>query len=153
MTKRLFLPALHSMLDDFRTFDDAFNSLYNSNNEEMRKLSHYNIEEDDKQYVIEMDMPGVKKEDLEIGIKENVLSIYAERKRVNKNKVVDAQNAENAEKDNEVVVSRYEQSFNISTKGIDVENIEANLVNGVLIVTLPKKEELKYEKKIEIKGE
>ena len=153
MTKRLFLPALHSMLDDFRTFDDAFNSLYNSNNEEMRKLSHYNIEEDDKQYVIEMDMPGVKKEDLEIGIKENVLSIYAERKRVNKNKVVDAQNAENAEKDNEVVVSRYEQSFNISTKGIDVENIEANLSNGVLKITLPKKEELKYEKKIEIKGE
>ena len=150
MTKRLFLPALHSMLDDFRTFDDAFNSLYNSNNEEMRKLSHYNIEEDDKQYVIEMDMPGVKKEDLEIGIKENVLSIYAERKRVNKNKVVDAQNAENAEKDNEVVVSRYEQSFNISTKGIDVENIEANLSNGVLKITLPKKEEIKYEKKINI---
>ena len=150
MTKRLFLPALHSMFDDFRTFDDAFNSLYNSNNEEMRKLSHYNIEEDDKQYVIEMDMPGVKKEDLEIGIKENVLSIYAERKRVNKNKVVDAQNAENAEKDNEVVVSRYEQSFNISTKGIDVENIEANLSNGVLKITLPKKEEVKYEKKINI---
>ena len=150
MTKRLFLPALHSMLDDFRTFDDAFNSLYNSNNEEMRKLSHYNIEEDDKQYVIEMDMPGVKKEDLEIGIKENVLSIYAERKRVNKNKVVDAQNAKNAEKDNEVVVSRYEQSFNISTKGIDVENIEANLSNGVLKITLPKKEEVKYEKKINI---
>ena len=150
MTKRLFLPALHSMLDDFRTFDDAFNSLYNSNNEEMRKLSHYNIEEDDKQYVIEMDMPGVKKEDLEIGIKENVLSIYAERKRVNKNKVVDAQNAENAEKDNEVVVSRYEQSFNISTKGIDIENIEANLSNGVLKITLPKKEEVKYEKKINI---
>ncbi|MEI0563221.1 Hsp20/alpha crystallin family protein [Brachyspira pulli] len=150
MTKRLFLPALHSMLDDFRTFDDAFNSLYNSNNEEMRKLSHYNIEEDDKHYVIEMDMPGVKKEDLEIGIKENVLSIYAERKRVNKNKVVDAQNAENAEKDNEVVVSRYEQSFNISTKGIDVENIEANLSNGVLKITLPKKEEVKYEKKINI---
>ena len=153
MTKRLFLPALHSMLDDFRTFDDAFNSLYNSNNDEMRKLSHYNIEEDEKHYIIEMDMPGVKKEDLEIGIKENVLSIYAERKRVNRNKVVDAQNAENkenTEKDNEVVVSRYEQSFNISTKGIDVENIEANLSNGVLKITLPKKEEVKYEKKINI---
>ena len=125
MTKRLFLPALHSMLDDFRTFDDAFNSLYNSNNEEMRKLSHYNIEEDDKQYVIEMDMPGVKKEDLEIGIKENILSISAKRK-----KAVKAENGEAKEE----VIARYEQSFNISTKGIDVENIEANLVNGVLIV-------------------
>ena len=153
MTKRLFFPALHSMLDDFRSFDEAFGSLYN--NDEVRKLSHYNIEEDDKNYTIEMDMPGVRKEDLEIGIKENVLSIYAERKRVNKQKLIEssAENSENKENDNEVVVSKYEQSFNISTKGIDVENIAANLNNGVLMVTLPKKEELKYEKKIEIKGE
>ena len=63
MTKRLFFPALHSMLDDFRSFDEAFGSLYN--NDEVRKLSHYNIEEDDKSYTIEMDMPGVRKEDLE----------------------------------------------------------------------------------------
>ena len=146
MDRRIFLPALHSMLDDFRTFDNAFNSLYS--NEEMRKLSHYNIEEDEKNYYIEMDMPGVKKEDLEIGVKENILSVYAERKRINKTNVVDA-NTEN-NKNNEVVVSRYEQSFNISTKGIDVENIEANLNNGVLKITLPKKEEVKYEKKISV---
>ena len=146
MTNKIFLPALHSMLDDFRTFDNAFNSLYS--NEEMRKLSHYNIEEDEKNYYIEMDMPGVKKEDLEISVKENILSVYAERKRINKTNVVDA-NTEN-NKNNEVVVSRYEQSFNISTKGIDVENIEANLNNGVLKITLPKKEEVKYEKKISV---
>ena len=142
MTKRLFFPALHSMLDDFRSFDEAFGSLYN--NDEVRKLSHYNIEEDDKNYTIEMDMPGVKKEDLEIGIKENILSISAKRKKTFK-----SENGESREE----VISSYEQSFNISTKGIDVENIAANLNNGVLMVTLPKKEELKYEKKIEIKGE
>lgn len=145
MTKRLFFPALHTMLDDFRSFDDTFGGLYND--DEVRKLSHYNIEEDDKSYTIEMDMPGVRKEDLEIGIKENVLSIYAERKRVNKQKL---ENSENKENNNEVVVSKYEQSFNISTKGIDVENIEANLTDGVLKITLPKKEEVKYEKKISI---
>ncbi|MBW5381701.1 Hsp20 family protein, partial [Brachyspira hampsonii] len=39
---------------------------------------------------------------------------------------------------------------NISTKGIDVENIEANLTDGVLKIVLPKKEEVKYEKKINI---
>ena len=149
MSRRIFVPTLNSL------FSNRYNNVgnYNHFRDYEPRVSEYRIEEDEKHYIIEMDMPGVKKEDLEIGIKENVLSIYAERKRVNKNKVVDAQNAENAEKDNEVVVSRYEQSFNISTKGIDVENIEANLVNGVLIVTLPKKEELKYEKKIEIKGE
>ncbi|MDO6994169.1 Hsp20/alpha crystallin family protein [Brachyspira innocens] len=139
MDRRIFLPALHSVLDDFRGFDNAFNNLYAG--DEIKKMPHYNIEEDEKSYCIEMDMPGVKKEDLDIGIKENILSISAKRKKVKK--------SENGESKEEVV-SSYEQSFNISTKGIDVENIEANLNNGVLKVILPKKEELKFEKKINI---
>lgn len=130
MTKRIFLPALHSMLDDFRVFD---NSIF------CNRMSDYKIEEDDKNYIIEMDIPGVRKEDLEIGIKENILSIYAERKKEDR--------TENKES---VVVSKYEQSFNISAKGVDIDNIQANLDNGVLKITLPKKEEVKYEKKIEI---
>ena len=130
MSRRIFLPALNSMLDDFRCLDNSI--FYN-------RMSDYKIEEDDKNYIIEMDMPGVKKEDLEVGIKENILSIYAERKKEDK--------TENKES---VVVSKYEQSFNISAKGIDVDNIQANLDNGVLKITLPKKEEVKFEKKIEI---
>lgn len=130
MSRRIFLPALNSMLDDFRCLDSSM--FYN-------RISDYKIEEDDKNYIIEMDMPGVKKEDLEVGVKENILSIYAERKKEDK--------TENKES---VVVSKYEQSFNISAKGIDVDNIQANLDNGVLKITLPKKEEVKFEKKIEI---
>ena len=116
MSRRIFLPALNSMLDDFRCLDGGM--LYN-------RMSDYKIEEDDKNYFIEMDMPGVKKEDLEIGVKENILSIYAERKKEDK--------TENKES---VVVSKYEQSFNISAKGIDVDNIQANLDNGVLKITI-----------------
>lgn len=130
MSRRIFLPALNSMLDDFRCLDNSM--FYN-------RMSDYKIEEDDKNYFIEMDMPGVKKEDLEVGVKENILSIYAERKKEDK--------TENKES---VVVSKYEQSFNISAKGIDVDNIQANLDSGVLKITLPKKEEVKFEKKIEI---
>ena len=140
MSRRIFVPTLNSL------FSNRYNNVgnYNHFRDYEPRVSEYRIEEDDKHYIIEMDMPGVKKEDLEIGIKENILSISAKRK-----KAVKAENGEAKEE----VIARYEQSFNISTKGIDVENIEANLVNGVLIVTLPKKEELKYEKKIEIKGE
>ncbi|MEI0531979.1 Hsp20/alpha crystallin family protein [Brachyspira pilosicoli] len=129
---RIFLPALHSILDDFDNFYNEENSL--------SKYSDYKIEENDNSYTIEMDMPGVRKEDLDIGIKENMLSIYAERKKVMKSE----------DGDKEEVVSKYEQSFNISVKGIDIENISANFENGVLTLTLPKKEEVKYEKKIEI---
>ena len=129
---RIFLPALHSILDDFDNFYNEENSIY--------KYSDYKLEENDNSYTIEMDMPGVKKEDLDIGIKENMLSIYAERKKVMKSD----------DGDKEEVVSKYEQSFNISVKGIDIENISANFENGVLTLTLPKKEEVKYEKRIEI---
>ena len=129
---RIFLPALHSILDDFDTFYNEENSV--------SKYSDYKLEENDNSYTIEMDMPGVRKEDLDIGIKENMLSIYAERKKVMKSD----------DGDKEEVVSKYEQSFNISVKGIDIENISANFENGVLTLTLPKKEEVKYEKKIEI---
>lgn len=132
---RIFLPALHSILDDF----DNFSNFYNEENS-VSKYSDYKIEENDNSYTIEMDMPGVRKEDLDIGIKENMLSIYAERKKLIKSE----------EGDKEEVVSKYEQSFNISDKSIDVDNIAANFENGVLILTLPKKEEVKYEKRIEI---
>ena len=54
MSRRIFLPALHSMLDDFRGFDNSLINFYN-------KASDYKIEEDEKNYTIEMDMPGVKK--------------------------------------------------------------------------------------------
>ena len=130
---RIFLPALHSILDDF----DNFSNFYNEENS-VSKYSDYKIEENDNSYTIEMDMPGVRKEDLDIGIKENMLSIYAERKRMSKTD------------EKEEVVSKYEQSFNISVKGIDIENISANFENGVLTLTLPKKEEVKHEKRIEI---
>ena len=86
-------------------------------------------------------MPGVRKEDLDIGIKENILSISAERKKAVKTESGDLK---------EEAVSSYKQSFNIDSKGIYIENIEADLNNGVLKVTLPKKEEVKYERKINI---
>ncbi|WP_304332629.1 Hsp20/alpha crystallin family protein [Brachyspira innocens] len=141
MSRRIFVPTLHSI---FSNANNRYNNALNHYRDYQNRLPDYRIEEDEKSYSIEMDMPGVKKEDLEIGIKENILSISAKRK-----KMVKAENGESKEE----VVSSYEQSFNISTKGIDVENIQANLNNGVLIVILPKKEELKYEKKIEVKGE
>ena len=127
-----------------RMFFPMFNNRCHRGDSCMRDYSlyqrNYKIYEDEKGYTIEMDMPGVKKSDLEIGVKENILSIYAERKKVIKSE----------EGDKEEIVSKYEQSFNISDKSIDVDNIAANFENGVLILTLPKKEEVKYEKRIEI---
>ncbi|MBW5381702.1 Hsp20/alpha crystallin family protein, partial [Brachyspira hampsonii] len=108
MSRRIFVPTLHSIFSNA----NRCNSLGNCSpyGDYHNRVSNYRIEEDDKNYIIEMDMPGVKKEDLEIGIKENILSISAKRK-----KAVKTENGESKEE----VISSYEQSFNISTKGID----------------------------------
>ncbi|WP_028330993.1 Hsp20/alpha crystallin family protein [Brachyspira alvinipulli] len=143
MSKRIFVPTLHSIFSNTNRYNNPVGN-YNHYRDYEHRMLDYRIDEDEKSYCLEIDMPGVRKEDLEIGIKENILSISAKRK-----KMMKSDDGETKEE----VISSYEQSFNISTKGIDVENIEANLNNGVLVINLPKKEEFKYEKKIEIKGE
>ena len=143
MSRRIFVPTLHSIFSNANRYNNSVGS-YNHYRDYEHRMLDYRIDEDEKNFCLEIDMPGVKKEDLEIGIKENILSISAKRKKMMKSDDGEVK---------EEVISNYEQSFNVSAKGIDVENIEANLNNGVLMITLPKKEELKYEKKIEVKGE
>ena len=100
MSKRIFVPTLHSIFSN----TNRYNNPVHYRDYEHRMLD-YRIDEDEKSYCLEIDMPGVKKEDLEIGIKENILSISAKRK-----KMVKSDDGETKEE----VISSYEQSFNIS---------------------------------------
>ncbi len=127
-------------------FSPFFNELLNITNEgAIMQTNNCKYEEKDKNYIIEMDIPGVKKEDLQINIKENILSIIGLRKK--EKTIVDEEKGETKE---EVVVSKYEERFNIKNEKIDIDNIKANLENGVLYIELPKKENVIYERKIEI---
>lgn len=127
-------------------FSPFFNELLNITNEgAIMQTNNCKYEEKDKNYIIEMDIPGVKKEDLQINIKENILSIIGLRKK--EKTIVDKEKGETKE---EVVVSKYEERFNIKNEKIDIDNIKANLENGVLYIELPKKENVIYERKIEI---
>ena len=73
MSRRIFVPTLHSIFSNANRCNSTGNcghyNGYNAYNDYHNRVSNYRIEEDDKNYIIEMDMPGVKKEDLEIGIK------------------------------------------------------------------------------------
>lgn len=129
MTNRIFLPSVSSM---FREFDRSANC---------KKTSIYSINENEENYSIEMNIPGVKKEDIEIGVKEDKLSITASRKKMDKV----------GEEEKEVILSQYEESFTVNTKSIDLDSIEASLEDGILTLKLPKKEEIKYERTISIK--
>ena len=97
---------------------------------------------DEKGYYLEIDLPGVKKENIDISVNDGVLTISGERKLEKKE-----------EKENYVRIEsffgRFERSFKLPADA-DLDNIEAKYEDGVLKIFIPKKQKPEG-KKIEIK--
>ena len=103
-----------------------------------------NTREGEFAYHVELDLPGIKKEDIEITTEDNVLTISGERKLKEEAKEEDYYKVES-------LYGKFSRSFTLPEK-IDVENIYAESSDGVLEVIIPKlKEEDTKPKKIEIK--
>ncbi|MGQ9844213.1 MAG: Hsp20/alpha crystallin family protein [Spirochaetota bacterium] len=100
------------------------------------------IYETDNEYVLKADMPGVPKENVEITFNNNELEING--------KIDEVYTSNNNLTYREFTLCNYNRKFLVSDK-INVEGINASLENGVLTVTLPKREEAK-PKRIEIKA-
>ena len=89
------------------------------------------VTEDDKAYTVKAELPGVKKEDIDVQVEGNQVSITAEVKR------------ESEEKKGEKVLrrERYQgvqsRSFSLA-RDIDRAKVEARFADGVLELTLPK---------------
>ncbi len=101
------------------------------------------IAEDENAFHIEAEMPGMKKEDIALGIEEDVLTIRGERK----------QKTDEQDKNYHRVERTYgsfSRSFNLGEM-IDQENIDASFENGILHVHLPKAQQVRKNKEIEIK--
>ncbi len=103
-----------------------------------------NTREDKHAYHVEADLPGVKKEDIHVDVKDNILTISGERK--TKNEVT--------EKDYHKIESfygKFQRSFTLPADA-DADNIDANSKNGMLEVMIPKSKNAEQEtKKIEVK--
>ncbi|HUL56391.1 MAG TPA: Hsp20/alpha crystallin family protein [Usitatibacter sp.] len=89
------------------------------------------VSEDEKAYFVKAEMPGVKKEDIDVQIEGDLVSLSAEVKR------------EKEEKKGETVVHSeryYGRQYRRFTLGqnIDRAKAEAKFENGVLNLTLPK---------------
>lgn len=101
------------------------------------------IYETENEFVVKADMPGVKKENLEISIEQNHLEING--------RVENGETKDGNAKYSEYNLYDYHRVFTVGDS-IKRDAIVANLENGVLTLTLPKSEEVK-PKKIEIKVE
>jgi len=100
------------------------------------------VSETEDSIVVKADLPGVKPEEIEINISDNILTIRGEKKR-----------EEEEKKENFYRVERYYGSFmraiQLPTE-VDVEKVKATYKDGVLKVVLPKKVEPKKSIKVEV---
>lgn len=87
------------------------------------------IFESDKQIVLLADMPGVSPKDLDIDLRDDVLTLSGE--------ITPFEGAGEQDVTIEYEVGKYYRQFTLS-EVIDQEAIEANLDKGVLRLTLPK---------------
>ena len=82
-----------------------------------------------------IELPGMRKEDIEISLHDGTLTISGERKRESKG------NAEKAER-TERYIGRFRRSIALPTR-VDAGKVSATYQDGILTVTLPKAEEVK----------
>lgn len=102
------------------------------------------ISEDRDNFHIDMELPGLTKEDVKLSVENNVLTITGTKKNEKKteetNLIV-----------NEIYYGEFTRNFNLSND-IKVDAIDAEFTNGILNIKLPKVEEAKpVVKEINIK--
>ncbi len=103
-----------------------------------------NTREADDAYYIEVDLPGVSKDDINIDVDDNTLTISGVRK-------VKEEHKDDSFYKVESVYGKFERSFSLP-EDVDTDKIEAKHNNGVLEIKIPKVEKVeKAPKKIEIK--
>lgn len=136
---------LLTKFDPFKQLKEMEKSFYNyPTNEGVNGfVPVVNTREGESAYHIDVDLPGVKKEDISVDVDKNVLTIAGERKTKDEVKEEDYYKIETS-------FGKFSRSFTIP-ESVDIENIEARSEDGVLEVIIPKIEETKTKKSISIK--
>lgn len=139
MTLVKFNPAKHtSSVNPW--FSDVFESVFNDSILTDRLVSRVpavNIAETDGDFQIELAVPGLKKEDFKINVDKNILSISAEKK---------SESTPEGKKysKREYSYTSFVRSFTLP-ETIDHGKIDAAYTDGILKLTVAKKEEAKVQ--------
>ncbi len=129
---------VENMFEDFFAPFTPFSSLSNLSQEGITS-PRVNLVERDDAFEVEAELPGVRKEDVKVSIDNRRVTIEGEAKR------------ETEQKEGENVVysehstRRYARSFTLPTD-VDDATAQAKLENGILMLTLPKKQSTQAKK-------
>lgn len=135
-SEAMYMKFLPDFFQD--TFDELFYDPFFSKSSSYMKTD---IKEQDGHYLLDMELPGFKKEDIQLELKNGYLSIHAKR------------DTNNEEKDKEGNIIRQERfSGNCSRnfyvgEGVKQSDIKANFDNGELKILIPKIDHKEVEEK------
>ena len=122
-----------------RIFDEAFRANRSAGSEEDYALAAWapavDIYEQEGNIVLKAELPGVDPKDVDVRVENNVLTLRGERKLDSDVKKEGYHRVERA-------YGSFGRSFTLPTV-VDTEKIKAEYKDGVLRVTLPKREEAK----------
>ena len=138
-TTPLQTPASYpSLLDEMdRLFDAAFpalSSFQRGNGFDLQGQFPVDLFQDKETFTVRAELPGFRKEDISLDLADGILTVTGHQKFEAK--------ADGKEKDEAVQERRVSRAISLP-ENIDVEKIAAAYENGVLTVTLPKREEVK----------
>jgi HSP20 family protein len=125
-------------------FDDLFNrDLFNWNNSNFSNTNStipaVNIRETADSYEVEVAAPGMTKEDFKVELDENMLTISSEK--TNRKE----EQKEERFFQREFSYQSFQRSFTLQKEVVDTEKIQARYENGLLHLSIPKKEEVKQK--------
>lgn len=137
-------------IQDFRRGFESLNTFLDNFIEKSPTISQtdfvptVNTREGEHAYHVEVDLPGMKKEDINVDVNDNIVTISGERKTKDEVKEEEYYKIEST-------YGKFERSFTLP-ENVDVENIHAESQDGVLEVIIPKLKKVDKEpKRIEIK--
>ncbi len=93
------------------------------------------VTETEHDFTVHAELPGLRKEDIQVTLEDNLLTIAGERKREDEQKDEQFYRRERA-------YGTFKRSFGLGTE-VDADKIAANYKDGILTLTLPKSEAAK----------
>ena len=137
-------PSFSPMFDDFfgRELFNWGNNNYSSTSTTMPSV---NIRETADNYEVEVAAPGMEKKDFKITLDGNLLTISSSKQQSN-------EETNDRYTRREFSYQAFQRSFELPKDVVDEDNINARYENGLLYLSIPKKEEAKKKepKMIEI---
>lgn len=132
--------------NDFDLFEDMFSDPFSDPFFERKesRLMKTDIKEKGKNYIIEVDLPGYEKENIEVEIENGYLKVTAKA-----SKTVDDSDEEEKYIHKERFYGECSRSFYVGNR-IKEEDIKASFKNGILSLCVPKEEQAKLDEKKKI---